>query len=105
MAPTTTTTIAVDYVAWGSELATDTGCRNCHSTNGSVGLGPSWTGLAGSTVTLTDGSTVTATPGYIAESIRSPDAKIVAGFPAGLMQTISFTDEEIKALVAYISAQ
>jgi cytochrome c1 len=92
-------------VALGADLATDSGCRNCHSTDGSIGLGPSWAGLAGSTVALADGSTVTATAGYIAESIRSPDAKIVAGFPAGLMQIISFTDEEIKALVAYISAQ
>lgn len=90
-------------MAWGSQLATDTGCRNCHSTNGSVGLGPSWTGLAGSTVTLDDGSTVTATGGYIAESIRAPDAKIVQGFPAGLMQVVAFSDEEIQALVAYIA--
>ena len=104
MAPTTTT-VAVDYVALGSDLATDRGCRNCHSTDGSVGLGPSWAGLAGSTVTLTDGSTVTATAGYIAESIRSPDAKVVSGFPAGLMQVVSLTDEEIEALVAYISTR
>jgi cytochrome c oxidase subunit 2 len=68
-------------------------------------LGPSWAGLAGSTVSLADGSTVTATAGYIAESIRSPDAKIVEGFPAGLMQTVGFTDEEIQALVAYISSR
>ena len=89
----------------GSELATDRGCRNCHSVDGSTGLGPTWSGLAGSSVELADGSTVTATAGYIAESIRSPDAKIVAGFAPGLMQVISLSDEEIQALVAYISSR
>ena len=61
--------------------------------------------LAGSSVPLADGNTVTATTGYIAESIRSPDAKIVAGFTPGLMQVVSLTDEEIQALVAYISSR
>jgi cytochrome c oxidase subunit 2 len=89
----------------GSELATDRGCRNCHSVDGSAGLGPTWSGLAGSSVELTDGSTVAATAGYIAESIRSPDAKIVAGFAPGLMLVISLSDEEIQALVAYISSR
>jgi cytochrome c1 len=101
----TTTTAAIDYVALGSDLATNLGCRNCHSIDGSVGLGPSWAGLAGSTVPLADGSSVTAGAGYLAESIRSPDAKIVAGFSPGVMQVVSLTDEEIEALVAYISTR
>ena len=88
-------------------MATDLGCRNCHSTDGSSGLGPTWSGLAGSTVTLEDGSTVTATAGYIRESIVNPDAKIVAGFAAGLMQNnySGLSGEELDALVAYISSQ
>ena len=89
----------------GSELATNLGCRNCHSSDGSAGLGPTWLGLAGSTVTLTDGTTVTATGGYIRESITAPDAKIVEGYTAGLMQSVSLTEDEITALVAYISTQ
>ncbi len=86
-------------------MATELGCRNCHSTDGSVGLGPTWTGLAGSTVTLADGSTVTATAGYLRESIVAPDAKIVAGFSPGLMQVVSLTEDELQALVAYMSTQ
>ncbi|MCP3997827.1 MAG: cytochrome c [bacterium] len=86
-------------------MATDRGCRNCHSTDGSSGLGPTWAGLGGSSVELTDGTTVTATAGYLAESIRSPDAKIVAGFAPGLMQVVGLSDEEIQALVAYISSR
>jgi len=103
-APTTTTT-SIDYVAWGSDLATNKGCRNCHSTDGSVGLGPSWAGLAGSTITLADGSTVTATRGYIRESIVTPDAKIVAGFTPGTMQIVNLSGDELDALVAYIATR
>ena len=68
-------------------------------------MGPTWAGLGGSTVDLADGSTITASAGYIAESIRSPDAKIVAGFAPGLMEVVSLNDEEIQALVAYISSR
>ena len=56
-------------------------------------------------MTLDDGSTVTATSGYIRESIVAPDAKIVAGFTPGLMQLVSLTEDELQALVAYIAAQ
>jgi cytochrome c oxidase subunit 2 len=95
-------------VAWGSDIATSAGCRNCHSTDGSPGLGPSWSGLYGSTVTLEGGATVTATAAYIEESIRNPDAGIVAGYPPGLMQSdyaTTLTADEIAALVAYISSR
>ena len=95
----------MDYVAIGSELATNYGCRNCHSSDGSVGIGPSWAGLAGATVALSDGSSVIADTAYLAESIQSPDAKIVAGFSPGVMQTYFLSDEEIQALVAYISSR
>lgn len=58
-------------------------------------------------MTLTDGSTVTATAGYIEESIRTPDAKIVEGFSPGVMQSSynSLSNEEIKALVAYVASR
>ena len=105
-APTTTTT-SIDYVAVGAQLATDLGCRVCHSTDGSAGLGPTWADLAGSTVALVDGSTVTATASYIRESIVAPDAKIVAGFSAGVMQNnySGLSADELTALVAYISSR
>ncbi len=105
-APTTTTT-SIDYVALGAELATNLGCRNCHSSDGSVGLGPSWKGLGGSTVTLSGGSTVAATDAYIEESIRSPDAKIVDGYSAGLMQNDygGLSAEDMNALIAYIASR
>jgi hypothetical protein len=61
--------------------------------------------LAGSNVTLADGSTITATASYVEESIRTPDARIVAGFAAGTMQSdySTLSNQEITALIAYIS--
>jgi hypothetical protein len=58
-------------------------------------------------VSLADGSSVTATASYIQESIVAPDAKIVAGFNAGVMQNnySGLTADELTALVAYISSR
>ena len=91
----------------GAQLSIDLGCLVCHSIDGSAGLGPTWAGLAGSTVSLADGSTVTATASYIQESIVAPDAKIVAGYGAGVMQNNygGLSAEELTALVAYISSR
>ena len=39
---------------------------------------------------------------YLAESIKAPQAKIVAGFEAQQMVLYPFTDEQIADIVAYI---
>jgi cytochrome c oxidase subunit 2 len=86
----------------GQALVAASGCAACHSTNGSAGIAPTWFNLFGHQVELTDGTTVTADEGYIHESIKAPQAKIVAGFENQLMPTYSFTDEQIADIVAYI---
>jgi len=86
----------------GQLLVSQNGCAACHSINGAVGIGPTWFGLFGSDVELTDGTTVTADEAFITESIRNPEAKIVAGFETQKMVQYTFTDEEIAAIVAYI---
>lgn len=86
----------------GKALVAANGCAACHSTNGSAGIGPTWFSLFGSQVELTDGSVVTADDAYIHESIKAPQAKIVAGFENQLMPTYGFTDEEIADIIAYI---
>jgi cytochrome c oxidase subunit 2 len=86
----------------GQLLVTQNGCGACHSINGAAGIGPTWSGLFGSEVNLSDGTTVIADEAYIAESIREPQAKIVKGFESQQMVRYSFTDDEIAALVAYI---
>lgn len=86
----------------GQALVAANGCGACHSINGSPGIGPTWYGLAGSQVELTDGSVVTADDTYLHESIKAPQAKIVKGFENQLMPTYGFTDEQIADLIAYI---
>src|SRR5215216_4166126 len=86
----------------GQALVVANGCAACHSITGAAGIGPTWFGLFGHEVLLTDGSVVTADEAYIHESIKAPQAKIVAGFENQLMPTYGFTDAQIDDIVAYI---
>jgi cytochrome c oxidase subunit 2 len=86
----------------GQLLVAANGCAACHTINGAPGIAPTWLGLAGSEVPLTDGSVVTADDAYLHESIKAPQAKIVAGFETQLMPTYGFSDEQIDNIVAYI---
>jgi len=87
----------------GEALVAANGCAACHSINGAQSpLGPSWLGVAGSTVPLSDGTTVTADDGFLFESIKTPQAKFVAGFENQLMPTFSLSDEQIADIIAYI---
>ena len=61
----------------GAELYQQYACSTCHET----GKGPSFVGLYGSTVKLTNGQTVIADDAYIRESILNPLRKDVAGYP------------------------
>ncbi len=87
----------------GKELYTKQGCSACHSTNGTRGVGPSWKGIYGHQVKLSDGSSVKVDDNYIRESIIDPQAKIVAGF-GPVMPTFKgkLKDNEITALIEYI---
>lgn len=87
----------------GRQLAAQQ-CAACHTTDGTQAVGPSWQGLYNSEVELEDGSTVTADEAYIEESIRDPNAKVHAGFPANVMPVYegTLTDDQIAQLVAYI---
>lgn len=86
----------------GQALVAASGCVACHSINGAEGIGPTWLGLSGHEVRLSDGSVVTADDAYLHESIKAPQAKIVAGFENQLMPNYGFTDEQINDIVAYI---
>ncbi len=85
----------------GELLVSTNGCVACHSINGTTGQGPTWLGLFGSDVELTDGSIVVADEAFITESIADPAAKVVKGF-APVMPLYPFTNEEIANIVAYI---
>jgi len=95
-------------VAEGMRLYGSLKCMGCHSTNGNVAVAPTFSGLAGSQVTLTNGQTVTASYSYLIASILSPDTEIVAGYKPGFMTGIitpgSVSADQVKALVAYIQS-
>jgi cytochrome c oxidase subunit II len=104
----TTTAAGGSLVAQGQALSVSLKCANCHTTDASAGVGPTWKGLAGSQVKLTDSTTVTADDAYLKQSIMDPDKQIVQGFQAGVMSgvikpgAVSATD--VNALVAYIDS-
>ena len=86
----------------GKALASQNGCGACHSIDGSKLTGPTWQGLFGSKVQLADGTTLAADEAYLTESVLDPNAKIVLGFPAGIMPKFNLTPDQVKDLVAYI---
>ena len=86
----------------GKDVAGDNGCASCHSTSGSKSTGPTWKGLAGSTVELTDGTKVTADDEYLRRAITDPKAQVVDGYPSGVMPTYDLSDADLDDLIAYL---
>lgn len=82
-------------IATGEELATSSGCVACHTTDGSVLVGPSWAGLADR-----------ADEEYIRQSILDPGAVIVEGFDDLMPKTFADTlsPDDVDALVAYLES-
>jgi cytochrome c2 len=96
--------------ASGEELYRQYACASCHSLNGSEGTGPTFKGLAGSTVTLEGGKEVTADAAYLEKAITDPDAEITKGYNAGLMKAstdgfdLESKPEDIAKLVEFIES-
>ena len=90
-----------DLVAQGEQLYQSMTCAGCHGRDGSGGVAPQLQGLWGSQVELADGTTVTADAAYVEESIRDPQAKVVAG-AVGQMPAFDPTPEDMEALLAYL---
>ncbi|MDM8350712.1 cytochrome c oxidase subunit II [Pseudomonas sp. sp1636] len=87
----------------GRQLAQSHGCQACHSLDGSASLGPSWKGLYGRTEQLADGSSVQVDEAYLIESILTPKAKLVQGYPP-VMVPYTFNQDELDALLALIKS-
>ena len=98
--------VSDDPVVRGEQIAQQFGCLACHSTDGTVIVGPSWQGIFGSQEDLLDGSSVLVDHAYIYESIRDPGAKITAGFQNLMPPSISadMTDEQIDDVIAFIES-
>ncbi len=85
------------------------GCIACHSVDGSQMTGPTFKGAFGHEVTLVTGGkerTLTVDEAYIKKSILEPNADLVKGFNANLMQTYKgqLSDQEIDDLIEYIKS-
>jgi len=89
----------------GAELYKTRGCQQCHSTDGTRGIGPSFKGIYGHQQPLADGTTVLVDENYIHESILEPQAKVVQGF-APVMPTFKgkLKDKEIAGIIEFIKS-
>ena len=93
----------------GMGLYASLGCQGCHSLDGSPSSGPTFKGLYGTTVKLTNGQSVKADEAYLLESILDPDKQVVAGYQPGVMSAVikkgQVSQADAKTLVAFIKAQ
>jgi cytochrome c oxidase subunit 2 len=93
-----------NLAAKGEQLFTSKGCIGCHMLAGG-GVGPSLKGVYNSTVTLEDGSTVTADEAYIHESILNSKAKVVKGYqPVMPLYDGLLKDDEVAQLIEYVKS-
>lgn len=95
-----------DPVERGSQLVQQFGCIACHSLDGTVVVGPSWKGIYGHEVTLSDGTTLNVDEAYLHESIVNPPAKLVQGFQNLMPNTYrdQLTDEQIADIIEFIKS-
>ena len=92
-------------VAEGQRLSNEVyGCNACHSTDGTVLVGPSWQGIWGTQEGLESGETATVDAEYIRESINEPYAKLVEGFGELMPTGLGVTEEEIDSIILYIES-
>lgn len=86
----------------GAALFQAKGCATCHSGPSSqsrMNLAPNLADLRRVAATREAGLTAEA---YVRQSIRSPQAFVVAGYTSVLMPTLPVDDQELDALVAYL---
>jgi cytochrome c oxidase subunit 2 len=81
------------------------GCANCHTTDGSPKVGPSFKGVWGRKETLASGESISVDENYVHESLMEPQAKVVQGF-APVMPTFKgqLSDKQIAGVIAYLKS-
>ena len=71
--------------------------------------GPTFKGLFGSTVKLTNGQSVNADEAYLLDSILDPDKQIVSGYQPGVMSAVikkgQVSAADAQTLVDFIKKQ
>ncbi|MBI5504395.1 MAG: cytochrome c oxidase subunit II [Deltaproteobacteria bacterium] len=91
-------------VQLGRKLFVEKACATCHL-NTPGGVGPVLVGIYGRQVELATGATVKVDEAYVRESILTPMAKVVKGFPPA-MPTFGgqLTEEQVMSLIAYVKS-
>jgi cytochrome c oxidase subunit 2 len=65
----------------GERVATEKGCMRCHTVDGTPHIGPTWLGMYGSVVPLSNGRQTVADAAYLTDSMMDPRALIHRGYP------------------------
>ena len=92
-----------EMIARGRDVAAKNGCLACHTLDGQRHVGPTWSRLFESRVTLADGRSVVADEAYLTRSMMDPNADVVAGFnPVMPSYRGHLSAEEAGALVELI---
>jgi len=91
----------------GLDILKKNACIGCHSLDGSKLVGPSFKGIYNAERTVVEnGKSVTLIAGdaYISKSILDPNADVVEGYSANLMQSYKgvLNENEIKLIVDYL---
>jgi cytochrome c oxidase subunit 2 len=98
--------VALKGPSLGSKLYQEKGCFACHSTDGTLRVGPSFKGLFGKkegVISGGKGETVVVDEAFIRKFISEPNVVHIKGYPP-IMPKISMTGEELTALVNYIKS-
>lgn len=97
------TEVELSPVEAGKKIFAERGCGGCHSTNGTRMVGPSMKGLWGHTAEIEGGGSAKVDENYIRESLLTPGAKVVKGYP-NVMPTFQglLKDKDIDAVIAYL---
>lgn len=101
---TITVPVTAATIAKGKALSADNGCQGCHTIDGTASTGPTWKGLAGSTVHLTGGGTTKATDSYLIGVITDPSTLKVVGYDPNVMAEVIPPGKISKAQAALIVA-
>ncbi len=92
-------------IANGQLLYDSLGCSACHSIDGSLGHGPTLSGLFGSERLVEESEKpVKADRDYLMESIKAPSAKTAKGFPPNYMPPYALKDLEYESLLLFIES-
>jgi len=88
----------------GEQLYSELGCSGCHSGHAIVHA-PQLEGLYGTTVALSDGTSVVADEKYLRDSILQPGTQIVSGYqPVMPAYQGHIREEQLMQLIAYVKS-